>query len=133
MRKRGLSLIEVVLGASLLSLVFLFMINLFPASMLGVRKAEHRLEAAAHAEAILDACRARPFVDLAPGIYTAGNLGLEARTTEDGVVLEPTLIIEPVPGIPADRLVRLQLTIAWNERETRQTLTQELRLADLNR
>lgn len=126
-------MIEVVLGASLLSLVFLFMINLFPASMIGVRKAEHRLDAAAHAEAILDACRARSFADLAPGTYAAGSLGLETRTTEDGVVLEPTLVIEPVPGIPPDRLVRLHLTIAWDEREVRQTFTQELRLADLNR
>lgn len=136
MSRRGLSLMEVVLGASLLALVFLFMLNIFPATMIGVRKAEHRLDAASLAESILEAARAAPFTDLVPGSYdadTPGALPLSRYTCEDQTVLEPHLSIDTVPGIPADQLVRLRLTITWKDRSGPQTLTQELRLADLKR
>lgn len=136
MKNRGVNLMEVVLGASLLALVFLFMLNIFPATMIGVRKAEHRLDAAGLAESILEAARAAPFTDLVPGSYdadTPGALPLARYTCEDNTVLEPRLTIETVPGIPATQLLRLRLTIHWSDRSGPQTLTQELRLADLKR
>lgn len=133
---RGFSLMEVVLAASLLSLVFLFMLDIFPASLLGVHKGEHRLDASAQAEDILDACRASPFASLQPGSYTVGSPGgwpMARETLADGTVLTPALAISTVPGFDPKRLLQLTVTVRWNQRRVAEHYTQVLQVANLKR
>lgn len=136
---RGLSLLEVVLSASLIGLIFIFLLNIFPASMLGVRQAEHRLAAQAQAQRLLDEASARGFDRLGVnGDYTASNPGpfagiIDDQKSEDGVVLSSRVVVSDVNPIPRNRLARVRVLVTWTERERPQVVTREIQVSALRR
>ncbi|MBI3924234.1 MAG: hypothetical protein HY319_01715 [Armatimonadetes bacterium] len=135
MTRRGLTLVEIIVSAALLVVIFMLLLNLFPLSLFGVRQAEHRAEAVMRARSILESLSGGPFSRLENGSYDTGAPGpypdlLAVEKTEDGVELRPALEIGDVPafdGNPYPRLKRLKVTIAWEGRHPSQ-IVQELRV-----
>lgn len=140
--RRGFSLIETIFAASILSIVLMVLFNLYPSSLLAVRRAEHRLEATTLAQSILESKRAMPFSQLTgltvdtdyevpgsdptwtdPLTPPAGDPG-QAKTRyiqqvlsrEDGVVLRPRFRVFTVAGTDPTRLLGLRVTVEWDEK-----------------
>lgn len=121
MRRRGLTLAELTLTASLLAIVFLVILNLVPSAIYSGVESRHRLDAQALAGQLLDTCSARPFSKLQVGTYdptSPGNLAgyLVDVTTSDQVVLQPRVDISLVTGVAADKLKKVKVTVVWRER-----------------
>lgn len=64
--KRGLTLIETVVAATMLSLALLAIMTIIPSTNAIARQAEIRLQADNLAQSLLEKQRLRPFADLAP-------------------------------------------------------------------
>jgi len=143
MKQRGLSLIEVIFTASLLAIVFMVLLSIFPTAMFSVRQTEHRLTANGIAGAILDGCRSGPFTNLATDqtvdLTTPGALGDILRRSnlkgDDGMVFTPTLQVGPSPTSTAPRTTLCQLTVdvSWKERSRTPDITRVLQVSSLNR
>ncbi|HEY4000152.1 MAG TPA: hypothetical protein VGO93_14865 [Candidatus Xenobia bacterium] len=88
----GFSLPEVILAASLLSLVMVMMFNLYPTSLITIRHAEHRMTASSRAQHVLEYERGLSYKILA-----------SAAQASNGVV-EPDFTASP-NDLPADDLV----------------------------
>jgi len=140
--RRGFSLIETIFAASILSIVIMVLFNLYPSSLLAVRRAEHRLEATTLAQSILESKRAMPFSQLTsltvdtdyavPGSDPTWTDPLtpaasdpaaaktrytqEVLTREDGVVLRPKFRVFKVAGTDPTRLLGLRVTVEWDEK-----------------
>ncbi|MHB2019229.1 MAG: type IV pilus modification PilV family protein [Candidatus Xenobia bacterium] len=96
-RRQGFSLIEVIFAASLLSLVMLMMFNLYPSSLLTIRQAEHRLEATALAQSILEQYRAGPFSTLTTILLPGGTGNLPTNPSNNFPLQYPSPVPPPVP------------------------------------
>ena len=135
--KRGVSLVEVVMAASLLSLVMLFLFNIIPASAIATRGAEHRLAADSLAQSVLDQAASLPFGSLVDGTYDAaspGLLGLADQRLEDGTLLVVRATISPSPGgAPRTRLLLVRVEVTWRERTRNPVLVRELQLSAVRR
>lgn len=141
MRPRGVSLVELIFTATLLSLVFLVLLSLLPSSLMSVRQGEHRLHANALAQAILDECASGPFADLeVDRTYlptSPGPLGQmlqrQQLRLDDGTVFEPTLEVSGVPGIARTSLARVRITLTWKEKTSRPVVVRELEISSILR
>lgn len=143
MSRRGLSLIEVIFTASLLALVFMVLLSIFPTAMFSVRQTEHRLTANGIAGAILDGCRSGPFTHLATNqtvdLTTPGALGDILRRSnlkgDDGMVFTPVLRVGPSPTstVPRTTLCQLTVDVSWKERSRTPHITRTLQVSSLNR
>lgn len=142
--RRGFSLIETIFAASILSIVLMVLFNLYPSSLLAVRRAEHRLEATTLAQSILEAKRALPFSQLAtlapntdyalpdgdpswtdalapPPVdatdtRTAKQRYKDALVRGDGTELRPRFQTFTVAGTDASRLLGVRVTVEWDEK-----------------
>lgn len=141
MRRRGLSLLELIFTASLLALVFMVMLNVVPTAMMSVRQGEHRVAANALAQSIMDECQTmhfqpfradRTYIPGSPGVVGA-MLDRQPRTLEDGTVFEPTLEVSGIAGFERRSLAHIRLTIAWKEKVGRRSITRELDLSSVLR
>lgn len=143
MRRRGLSLIDVIFTASLLAVVFMVLLSLLPTAMLSVRQTEHRLTAGALATAVLDECRSGPFellaTDQVVDLSTPGALGdilrRAPRKGSDAVEYLPVLRVAASPHstVPRNALAFLTVEVRWRERGEDLRLSRELQVAKLNR
>jgi len=143
MKRRGLSLIEVVFTASLLALVFMVLLSIFPTAMFSVRQTEHRLTANGIAGAILDGCRSGPFTNLLNDQTvdgtTPGALGDILRRSDlkgdDGTVFAASLKVAPSPTstVPRSTLCQLTVDVSWKERSQTLHITRVLQVSSLNR
>ncbi|MEW6278458.1 MAG: hypothetical protein AB1758_07555 [Candidatus Eremiobacterota bacterium] len=140
--RRGMSLAELILTATLLALIFIFLLNILPTTMMSIRQAEHRIRASAVAQAILDECASGPFRDLqANATYIPGSpgplgamLGRQDLRMDDGVVLQPTLEVSAgAAGVPRDRLARVRVIVTWQERGRQLRVIRELKISCLQR
>lgn len=134
MTRRGFSLIETIFAASILSLVMMVLFNLYPSSLLAVRRAEHRLEATTLAQSILETKRAEPFSVLAaktPDLYytrqndddlkkLAPGSDANGIVKEDGVTLVPSFKVFHVSGTDPSRMLGLQAVVEWDENQNTQ-------------
>lgn len=143
MNRRGFSLIEVVFAASILAVVFMILLSIFPTAMLSVRQTEHRFVAGGIAQAILDECRSGPFSLLADDQdvdeTTVGVLGDKLRRSihrgDDGASYRATLRVGPSPtsSVPRRTLAHLQVQVTWRERGKDYTVQRSLQVASLSR
>jgi len=143
MNRRGFSLIEVVFAASVLAVVFMILLSIFPTAMFSVRQTEHRFVAGGIAQAILDECRSGPFSFLATDQdvdeTTVGPLGDMVRRSihpgDDGVSYHATLRVGPSPtsSVPRTTLAYLQVQVRWHERGRDHVVQRSLQVAALNR
>lgn len=143
MRRRGLSLIDVVFTASLLAIVFMIILSLLPTAMYSVRQSEHRLQASALCLAILDECRAGPFSrlqsDTSADASTPGPLGdlirRNQRPGDDGTVYTAHLEVGPAPhsSVPRSTLATVQVEVRWRERGQTLQIGRTTQISALNR
>lgn len=143
MKRRAMTLVEVIFTASLLAVVFMVLLSIFPTAMFSVRQTEHRLTANNIAQAVLDACRSGPFSQLVNDqtvdLTTPGPLGDVLRRSnqkgEDKLEFQPTLRVtaSPTSTVPRNTLCQLTVEVAWKERGQTLRVTRMLQLSALNR
>jgi len=120
---KGVSLVESVIGASILALAAAVILSLLPSSFLSVRRSERQLQAGALAQSWLEQQKLVYFPDL------QSVAALPTKTLEDGVVLRPALSVTGA-GSGAKRV---RVTVAWVERERNFSVFRETVLARLPR
>ena len=111
MRRRGLTLTEVIISLGIFLLVVILVFNLYPGSLLGLRKGEQRREANRLAQNLLDRTRARAFADLVPDSSEVYRQDLD-------VAYEALLEVRRVSGSPPERLKCVRVTVSWNESDS---------------
>jgi type II secretory pathway pseudopilin PulG len=144
MKRRAMTLIEVIFTASLLALVFMVLLSIFPTAMFAVRQTEHRLTANNIAQAILDECRSGPFSNLTADknvdLTTPGALGDMLRRSnqksDDGMDFQPTLVVSASPNsatLARSTFCQLKVVVSWKERGQTFHIDRILQLSALNR
>ena len=123
MKQRAFTLVENLLAFTLISLVLILLLNLFPGSMATVRKSEQRYKAITLADAVLEQQAALAFSKLS--VPTSQDL--------DPVDYEQThytrhLEILPVTGEDQAWLKLIRVTVSWTYREQSRQVVQELRV-----
>ena len=139
-----MTLIEVIFTASLLALIFMVLLSIFPTAMFSVRQTEHRLTANNIAQAIIDECRSGPFTNLTTDktvdLTTPGTLGDILRRSnqkgDDGMDFQPTLVVSGSPysaTLPRNGFCQIKVDISWKERGQTFHINRVLQLSSVNR
>jgi hypothetical protein len=151
MKRRGLSLVDVIFTASLLAVIFMVMMSLLPTAILSVKQTQHRLEANTLAGTILDECRSGAFenllinYDVDPNspftvdLTTPGALGDVLRRTPRrnhyGVEYTPRIVLakSPTSTLPRGMLAQVRVEVRWRERNQEFEVVRILQIAKVNR
>jgi len=115
--KAGVSLLELMVCFTLATLLVIFVLNLFPGSLLALRQAEIRLEAGHQAEVLLDRARVAPFATYSVGTSTPISLPGWNQTP-----FQATLQSLPVAGCDTSSVKELRVTVAWDGRRAERSL-----------
>jgi short subunit fatty acids transporter len=126
-RVRGVSATETIFSLFLLTILVVLVMNLFPATMLGVRRSEQKLQAEEIAQSVLAEQMARPFLELELGQRELPPVKLNNRE------YQVSLGISEHPDRPSDRLRRIEVTIAWVHRGRREKLVRSHWRTDIAR
>jgi len=126
---RGLTLVETIVATSLLALVLLALLNLLPASLASMRRAEHQLRAEQIAQEHLEKVRELPFEKLTLGLLNPAP----AAETASGVSFTPAVEIYALPGSDPDLLRRVRVKVSWEFRGRHHQLSQETYRAHVRR
>ena len=104
-------MLETIFGLFLLSFLIVMVFNLYPSSLLSVRRAEESVQADLLAQSLLDQSTARPFDQLVIGeLYQVQQ---DFKSTR----LEATLEVYSVPDAQEELLKRLRVVVAWKARD----------------
>lgn len=125
MRRRGLSLVEVIVALALLACVMLFVLNLFPTALTTVHQLEKEEEINSRAHSLLElySCETWP-------VGTVRNLpAFEVQ----GIPISGELRVEAQPDSDPKMLVRLHLTLNWKDRGRPHQLVRESLVQRLKR
>lgn len=113
MRARGLTLLELIVCFSLALLLIIFVLNLFPGSLLALRHSEQRLEAQRQAERLLDQARQARFDTYSLDTpVTLGPTGL------NGTLFQPVLEVKGVAGYDPALVREYRLSLSWDDHGT---------------
>jgi Tfp pilus assembly protein PilV len=121
-----MSLIEIIFSVTLFCLIFMAMINILPLATFAIKRTEHRIRASALAQSVLEEKRAGPFSALDSQPVAA------QQTDRDGTVY--AIVYEAPamdPGVDAQKLRRIVVTVTWKERDIIRSLTREMYLYNL--
>lgn len=118
--RRGFSLIETILAAFIFSLITMAVFNIFPSSVMAVKRGEMELEADSIAQRILEEHRAKPFDEL----VLTGPAPLAAETLA-GTKFEPFLEIDSVPGSLEESLKAVRVEVRWSHSAKNYSLLRE--------
>ena len=116
----AITLIEIIISLSLVILLCIFILNLFPYSLLAMHHSEVHLAAQKIAETTLADWEVANFQSLAVGSTTS----CPAQTLNK-VVFKPTLQVSAVPRYNPSTLVALRVTVTWQDQSGTKSLTQE--------
>jgi type II secretory pathway component PulJ len=106
---RGLSLLELIVGLFLLSLLILFIFNLYPTVVFASRQSEDKTRADHVAQTYLNRLRAQPFEQL--------ELGIESERIEvDGVPMDVQVEVRRVANSEESVLKSCLVTVEWESR-----------------
>jgi prepilin-type N-terminal cleavage/methylation domain-containing protein len=110
-RRRGYTLLEVLLSFFIISIVLMALVNLYPMSYLTMRRGEHLLAGDNIAQNILE--------EAVGGDYEA--LQVETTTplaavTRDEMAFTPSLHVGSLAGIDPDVAKEVVVTVHWRER-----------------
>jgi hypothetical protein len=125
MRGRGLSLLETVFASGLLAGVVFFLLNLYPASALAVRRTQDHMQADQIAQTIISQQQAMPFSKV---VTPASQMD---EVVYGNTHYKPVLEVFTVPGTDPNVLKRVRVTITWEWVRGTQTSVQEIYLAKL--
>lgn len=119
MKKRGFSLIEIIVAISLVGLIVLFLFGLLPSTGLLGQQAEQQMGAVSYADEILARLDSMSFGRLKDnlGVLTPEDPGplaphLTQRVLADGTRLTPEVTLQALA--PTDHLVQANIVIRWN-------------------
>lgn len=118
MTRRAFTLVENLLAFTLISLVLILLLNLFPSSMATVRKSEQRYQALTLADSLIEQQASRPFSKL-----VVGNV-LDEDRQEYHLHTE----IMALPGEDQAWLKNVRVTVSWKYREQPRQVMREMRL-----
>lgn len=122
--KRGFSLLETVLATFIMSLITMAVFNIFPSSVMAVKRGEVELQADAIAQQILEEHRAKPFEELVIGPAIA-----LPQVTLGGTVFRPGVrVFEVGSGANAanpDHLKAVRATVDWTHSSISHSLARE--------
>ena len=118
--RRGLSLLEVLLGNFLILLVILAVFALLAGTLRLGESSERRLQAEATAHQILETARNSPLQDLPMGTYTYSVDSFEVESE-----------IAPVADFDADQLREVRVKVKWRDSGRQQSLSRALRVCGL--
>jgi type II secretory pathway pseudopilin PulG len=118
--RRGISLIEVMVSLAIVFLLCIFVLNLFPSSLIAIRHGESRLDAQRVAEATLEQARALSF-----DLWTTGTVQSKPPQLCNGLAFTPVLTIAAVSGYPSTSLKSYRVVVSWTERNVKRSLSQE--------
>lgn len=118
--RKGFSLIETVLATFVLSLITMAVFNIFPSSVMAIKRGEMELEADSLAQQQLEEYRARSFDSLA-----LGNAPLTSPVTLSGTAFQVSTRVAAVPGSNVDHLKAVVVTVDWTHSARSHTITRE--------
>ena len=118
-KRRGLTLVESVVAATVLGLTAIFLLTLLPSGLLSLRRANQRTQAATVADSVLAEYRLKDLASLPLGAQP----GLTPVAVE-GVEYRRALAVETVAGLPQARLLRAEVRFTNADRE--RTVTRQL-------
>lgn len=108
MRARGFSLIETILATFVLSLITMAVFNIFPSSVMAVKRGEMELEADSLAQQLLEEYRSKPFETL-----TLGPGPALPPVSVAGTTFEVQARVNSVVGSDANHLKAVEVTVDW--------------------
>lgn len=126
--RAGLTLAETLLSLTLLTLVMLAVLNLFPSALANARLTRTGWLARAAAQNEVEALAGRPFGALQVGWREERDVRLP-----DGSDAHLVLSVEAAAGHPQRLLKRLQCQVSWKGRATQKTATEEVYVHALRR
>lgn len=109
--RRGFTLIETIFASVLFGFILLFVLNIYPSSMVAVRRGEHQIVADNFAQSILEDLRSRSFANISP---TSPPTYLPLHYY--GVDFTPTVAVAYHPDAPPEQqnfLKVANVTVAW--------------------
>jgi hypothetical protein len=121
----AMSLAETSVAASLLCLLLITVLNLFPSALAAVSSSRQHHEANVLAQNVLETFAARPFGGLDLGIQS--NTGI---TVPQGFTL--VVDVQPVDSYSTEFLKKVTATVTWRFRNTDKQIQQELYLQPVN-
>ena len=129
MRRRGSTLIETLYSCVLLSLVTLFVLNLYPGSFVAIKRGESTLQAEMFSQTILEDLKSRSFGNLqigAPPAYLSQTYG--------GIEYDPTVQLQAYDSISnTSLLMAAVVTVSWTYKGSLHNVTHEMLLANVTR
>lgn len=131
MRRRGLTLIEVVVGGTLIALAVVVAVSALPATTILTNRGRFRVHALQVAQSTLEQQRARPWSALPapPATVQLPNQTLEGT----GTVFSPVLSVTAVTGYDQQALRRITVSVTWEERGATQQVQHESMVARVPR
>ena len=127
-RASGLTLVETLVSMTLLTLVMVSVLNLFPSSMAAVKHTRTAQLARAAAQNRIEALAARPFAELQLGTHPDEKLVLS-----NGQTVTLKVSISQVTGHPQERLKRLRCEALWRGRTEDRKAIGEMYVASIRR
>jgi uncharacterized protein (TIGR02598 family) len=116
MKRRGLSVLEVIISLTILGLVVIFLLNLLPSSLALVYQAETRQKASRLARTILDQHAALPFTQLVVG----------SSVTFAYDPFGGTFTVNNITNSDPTYLLDLQVEVQWRDGPILRSITQDL-------
>lgn len=110
-KRRGLSLLEVVVSAFLFGAVAIVLLNLYPTALLGMHRNQARTRAVELARSALTAVRNYAFDD-----YPVGTDKVLSTSALEGVKYTTKVKVSAPPEGSADRLRVVKITVSWDQR-----------------
>lgn len=115
MRRRGLSLLEIIIALTLLGFLTVLVVNVLPGALALAHQSRLRAAADSLAQSSLQSARAGGY-----GALRVGERVYLPEQVADGVTLWPIQEVSSQAGYdPANRLVRVSILVYWIERDTR--------------
>lgn len=119
MRRRGLSLLEIIFALTLLGFLTVLVVNVLPGALALSHQSRLRAAADSLAHSSLQSARAAGYASLKVG----EKVYLPEQVT-DGVTLWPIQEVSAQTGYDAaNRLVRVSILVYWYERDTRKEVS----------
>jgi hypothetical protein len=116
---RAISLAETAVAGSLLCLLLITVLNLFPAALAAVGSSKQTHTADTLAQNALETFAARPFSGLALGAQSNEGIAMP-----QGFTLQ--VEIQPVDGYSTEYLKKVKATVSWTYRQQNKAVMQEL-------
>ncbi len=118
-RSGGLTIAETVVAFSLISLLLIAVVNLFPSALTTVELTRQRNKANWLAHDALEWVAGQPFSSLQVGVQNTSSLPVASN-------MSLTVEVLTVPGYEPELLLEVRSTVTWLYRERTRQVVQEL-------